>query len=176
MASSSSQDIYSKPLKLTKDEEDLILQVEKYLADRQTRGVQVSERIFDNFASGALENPISNKIYEGVYHTPLGRAFVTSLHEFNVRLSSTFSYLFAMRLNDMMNYMLTVIGKSTNNVLLTSVFTFIVLVVHSIWTSMESKGFAERMGTADIIEDTYEDIAYAKKRREGRPLRARDIV
>lgn len=153
-------------LRLSERELSLLNECEAFLEEEKSRGVQLSTRFYDMFASGLVENPISNKFHNALFHTVAGRTAVVSMFELVSNVRNSFILLLGLRLNALAEFVLSIVERTVQNIIIVTVLVFALVILLSILSSVQSRAIVDRMGSMDIFEQTYEDRAMSKKREK----------
>lgn len=163
------------PCELSQEEILIIEDIKEFLKEEDTPSVKTYNRVFDTFGHAAVENPIATKFNHGLFHTVIGRTVIFSMLQFNTDLRGAFVYLFGLRMNALIEYALDILENTTSHdIIVVTCICFVILVVLSIWTSIQNKALMERMGdNTNIIRDTHEDKRYAQVLREKITVRNR---
>lgn len=144
-------------MRWTREDEALLVEIEKYLERRNSLSVKTMNSAYYFVTQPLVENPISRSIENNVFHSVIGRTAIYSMTEFNGSVRSTLVYLFSLRLNALIEYLLDTNGLNTNGLITATIFCFTLLIIHSIITSVQQKMVMEKIGSNDIFEETMED-------------------
>jgi hypothetical protein len=142
----------------TQDEIATIEQAKAFIKRKNTLGAITSNSFYYYAAQPILENNIATKSEKLLYHSVVGRVAFHSMNKLNISIDSCLVYLLSLRLNAVIEYVLNNLGFSDHGLIIATIICFVLLVIHSIFTSIQRKMILEKLGDGDIFEDTEEDI------------------
>lgn len=149
----------------TADEIDTIIEVENFLTRRASLAGSAFNSIYYYAGQPILDNPISTRAEKMLYHSVIGRTALFSLTEMNTSLRSCLIYLLSMRLNALVEYILNELQITTHGLITSTILCFLILVIHSIFTSVQTKMISQKIENMDIFEDTIEDKISRRMRK-----------
>lgn len=146
------------------DQEDL-KRLKGFVGKSQTFFSRLSSDVYNNVGAPLMDNDISNKINQGIFHTTAGRSTVVSYLTFNKQLVASFSTYFGFSMYKFAEYIISLSESQTNGIIVNLFVSFILLALTSVILQMQEQLLTDRMGgAANIIEYTNEDIHLMKKK------------
>jgi hypothetical protein len=138
-------------------------EIQKYVEQEKTSKRIFQKHMYESVSAPLLENGVSRMAGKAMFHSVLGRTALFAMITFNQTALNSFSYFFAMRLNALVEFMFTLITATISDMVLVTSLAFAILIMFSIFVSVQEKAIIERMGgSASILEETEEDEAYKK--------------
>ena len=137
-----------------------------YVKELNTPYSKINADLYHNLGSPLLDNDISVKFQQFLFHTTPGRTLITGYIKFSRQLVQALTTFFGFSLYKTAEYIISISGSESNGVMVNILFSFVILWLASTVSEMIEQLLVDRMGgNANVIEYTEEDIRSLKKQR-----------
>ena len=151
-------------LELSNEEKEFLDDVEKFITRRYSKVGKTLNNVYYNIAQPVIENPIAKYVQYLVFHTTLGRVALIAHDSLTINFVQTSNYLFGLRLNAIINYILDNVGLNSENLIISTTIVFVLTVAVSIYSGVSKKLIVDQTdGNLEVFEETYEDMVASQK-------------
>ncbi len=127
---------------------------------------QILKNVYEYVGQPLMDNPITNKVSNALFHTSLGRAGISAMSNISHSIKATLEYAAGQQLHSLLMFSMSIAGVTTQGIIITTSVLLAFLTLINILNSIIDKYIYDQMdGDSNIIKDTPEDIMYRQVRK-----------
>ena len=140
-------------------------QLKGFVKETQSSYNRITSDIYNNVGQPLMDNDISSKIQQGMFHTTAGRSITMSYLKFNRQVVAALSTFFGFSMYEFAKYCISLSTDQTAGMVTNLFVSFVLLFVASTILEIQEQLITDRMGGTNIVEYTEEDIELLKRKR-----------
>lgn len=150
---------------LSKDDIENIKMLKEYIKKCNSSYARINADIYHNVGQTIIDNDISSKIQQGLFHSTPGRAATASYLKLNRQIVSSVSTFFGFSMYKVAEYCISLTTNESTGVIVNLFVAFVLLAVVSTILEIQEQLIVDRMGgNTNIIEYTEDDINIMKRK------------
>lgn len=151
----------------TDSEKKVLDDAEFFLNRLYSRTGRMLNNVYYNISQPLIENPIAKTIQKVTFHTTAGRSALVVWDKLNASIGSMLNYLFALRFNSAIDFMLDDLGRTANGIITVTVIIFVLVVLHALIDAVSKKIIDDQTnGRPELFEETFEDLMEKSKKQK----------